>query len=166
MLIKKSIVVFTLICSFFYDSQALAKIDNNNWDAHLNKIVGDVDNEKIYQRFAKGQCTWYAWGRFKEVHNKKIRFKGKLGLDAKLWSELIVNCRVDDKLEERSIGISTLGEYGHLIFIEHIDDGIVYYTEANGDGNGLYDLGVDCVLKKADVDSEFMESFVKFVHTL
>lgn len=123
-----------------------------------------MDDEKVYQRFAKGQCTWYAWGRFYEVHKKKIRFKCKLGLDAKLWPELIVNCRMSDKPIAQSVAVSTLGDYGHLIFIEHIENGMIYYTEANDDGNGLYDRGVDCVLKKVTADSEFMRKFIKFVH--
>lgn len=164
MLVNKCIIVFLLVCSFFFEFRAQAKSFDENWDSLLNITIGDVNNEKIYQRFAKGQCTWYAWGRFKEVHSKKIRFKGKLGLDAKLWPELIVNCRVDDKLTEKSVAVSTMGRYGHLIFIEHVEDGVAYYTEANGDGNGLYNRGVDCVLKKADVESEFMRSFDKFVH--
>lgn len=164
MLFYKGIIIFTFVCSLFWGVPTYAQQTDVNWDSLLNVTIGDVDNEKIYQRFAKGQCTWYAWGRFKEVHNKKIRFKARLGLDAKLWPELIVNCRVDDKLSEKSVAVSTIGRYGHLIFIEHVEDGVVYYTEANGDGNGLYDRGVDCVLKKAEIESEFMRQFTRFVH--
>ena len=103
-------------------------------------------------------------GRFHEIYKKKIKFKQKLGLDAKLWPKLIRNCKINTKIATQSIAISEAGEYGHLIFIEHVEGNTVYYTEANGDGNGLYDRGVDCVLKKAGRGDEFMKQFRWFVH--
>lgn len=154
-------VFFSLLCC---SNMSYADNNSQNFDAFLNMTIGAVDNDKIYQRFAKGQCTWYAWGRFREVHKKKIRFKRKMGVDAKLWPELIVNCKVDSQLTEKSIAVSESGRYGHLIFIEHIEGSTIYYTEANGDGNGLYDRGIDCVLKKVELDDEFMRRFRWFVH--
>ena len=164
MLVKKYIIL--AFCAFFLycSPNACAEKTSQDWEALLNVTMGAVDNDKIYQRFAKGQCTWYAWGRFHEIHKKKIRFKQKLGLDAKLWPELIINCKVDAKLAEKSIAISESGPYGHLIFIEHIEGSTVYYTEANADGNGLYDRGIDCVLKRAELDGEFRKQFRWFVH--
>lgn len=133
------------------------------WESHLDVVLGDVENENLYQRFAKGQCTWYAWGRFKEVHHKNLRFRVKLDIDAKLWPTLITNCKTTDKPSAKTIAVSTQGPHGHLIFIEHIDGNTVYYTDANGDGNNHYDRGEDCKLKKTALDSEFMKSFTKFV---
>ena len=164
MLDNKHIAAWLMLGLFFCFNTAFAERSCPQWDSLLNVTIGAVNNEKIYQRFAKGKCTWYAWGRFHEVHKKKIKFKQKLGLDAKLWPELVVNCKVDAKLAEKSIAISESGLYGHLIFIEHIDSSTVYYTEANADGNGLYDRGVDCVLKRAELDGEFMKQFGWFVH--
>ena len=51
-----------------------------------------------------------------------------------------------------------------MIFIEHVEGSTVYYTEANSDANGLYDRGVDCVLKKAECGDELMKQFRWFVH--
>lgn len=162
--LKKFAFVAIIVCCLCNTNSTFANEGSNEWNLLLNQTIGDIDNEKIYQRFSKGQCTWYAWGRFREIHKKKIRFHGKLGLDAKLWPDLIVNCKVDDKLAEKSIAVSQQGNYGHLIFIEHIEDNTVYYTESNGDGNSIYNRGVDCVLKKTDIESEFLKNFNQYIH--
>lgn len=164
MLLNKQIAALFISSFLFCFNTAFAEKNNQRWDSQLNVTIGAVDNEKIYQRFAKGQCTWYAWGRYHEVHKKRIRFKQKLGLDAKLWPQLVVNCRMGTQPREKAVAVSDLGQYGHLIFIEHVEGNTVYYTEANGDGNGLYDRGVDCVLKKAELEGEFMRQFRWFLY--
>ena len=155
---------FVITVVLLFPTKALAGCDDEKWDYLLGTTIGEIENDKIYSRFAKGQCTWYAWGRFKEVHSKKIIFRAKNGLDAKVWPELIANCRVNANVSEQSIAVSRMGRYGHLIFVEHIQGRSVYYTDANGDANGIYDRGIDCVLKKADVDSAFWQQFTSFIH--
>lgn len=163
--INKVLLKFLVIAVLLlFPSKALAGCSNGEWDYLLSTVVGDIDNEKMYSRFAKGQCTWYAWGRFKEVHRKKIRFRAKSGLDAKIWPELIVNCRVDTNVSEQAIAVSQMGRYGHLVFVEHIHGSSIYYTDANGDANGIYDRGIDCVLKKVDMNSTFWKQFTSFIH--
>lgn len=145
------------------DTNHTSPSDDTYWKNHLDVVLGDVENDKIYRRFAKGQCTWYAWGRFKEVHHKSLRFKAKLDIDAKLWPTLITNCKITHKPSAKAIAVSTQGPLGHLIFIEYIHGNTVYYTDANGDGNNHYDRGEDCKLKKTTLDSEFMKGFTKFM---
>ena len=56
-------------------------------------------------------------------------------------------------IREKSIAVRTAGTYGHVMFIEHVvysggAPQYVYFTECNTDGNGRYDTGKDCILKK------------------
>lgn len=162
--LKNFLIIMVLTCLTVLPYEPIEAANIESMDSLLGLQLGEIHNEKIYHRFSKGQCTWYAWGRFREVHHKKIRFKAKTGLDAKLWPELIVNCKVDNNLTEYCIAVTLVGRYGHLIFIENIQDGFIYYTEANGDANGIYDYGVDCVLRRAELNSSFVTQFTRFIH--
>ena len=162
--LRKYIIIIILTCLATMPMETIEAVNIEKLDYLLGLPIGEIHNEKIYQRFAKGQCTWYAWGRFHEVHHKRIRFKAKAGLDAKLWPELVVNCKIDNNLTEQCVAVSLLGRYGHLVFIEHIHNGFIYYTEANGDANGIYNHGVDCVLRREEIDSVFWKQFTKFIH--
>lgn len=162
--IKKYLIIMVLTCLAVLQFEPIEAASEESLDSLLGLQLGEIQNEKIYHRFSKGQCTWYAWGRFLEVHHKKIRFKAKTGLDAKLWPILIVNCKVDNNLTEQCIAVSLEGRYGHLVFVEHIRNGFVYYTEANGDANGIYNYGVDCVLRREGVNSAFWKQFARFIH--
>lgn len=162
--LKKYLIIMVLTCLTVLPYEPIEASNIESLDSLLGVPLGEIHNEKIYQRFAKGQCTWYAWGRFREIHNKKIRFKAKTGLDAKLWPELIVNCKIDNNLNEQCVAVSLVGRYGHLVFIEKIQNGFVYYTEANGDVNGIYNSGVDCVLRREGVNSAFWKQFTRFIH--
>lgn len=162
--LKNFLIITVLTCLVVLPFEPIEAASAESLESLLGLQLGEIQNEKIYHRFSKGQCTWYAWGRFREVHHKKIRFKAKTGLDAKLWPTLIVNCKVDNNLTEQCIAVSLEGRYGHLVFVEHIQNGFVYYTEANGDANGIYNYGVDCVLRREEIASAYWKQFTRFIH--
>ena len=103
-----------------------------------------------------GQCTWYALGRFYEVTGVKLT----TAPHAKYW---LVTNMADKKVKvvygaasisSQSIAVNIKGEYGHVLFVEHVTydangkPQYVYFTECNIDGNGVYNVGKDCILKK------------------
>lgn len=135
--------------------------DNNYWNSIVGTILVDVHS--IYYTTGNmsaragytGQCTWYAYGRFYERNQIALNY----ARHAKYWlSDNQNDRRVSvlygaDKIQPNCIAVRTSGTYGHVMYIEHVsyrsgNPEYVYYTECNVDGNGRFDAGVDCILKK------------------
>ncbi len=139
-----------------------------------NKLtLANIKNENGYtdhynNGFTKGQCTWYAYGRFCEDNGfEKLDVNG----NAKKWLD---NCKDENVYVERdvtnivpnSIAVdyktSDLSHPGHVTYIEHVtydengDPVDVYFTEANWDSNGAYNEGTDAIVKKLPY-SEFID---------
>lgn len=123
--------------------------------------------EPYNNRFSKGQCTWYAYGRFCEDNCiDKIDVRG----DAKTWLD---NCTDENVRVERNpaniVPNSIAVDYkttdashpGHVTYIENVtydENGNpvdVYFTECNWDSNGEYNDGTDGIVKKLPY-SEFV----------
>lgn len=113
-----------------------------------------------YRTGIPGQCTWYAAGRFREIHGMELP---RLW-NAKHWIEQAEKgeglCVVTERLEcvpERSIAVyEPTGEFpnapGHVCFVEYVERDEtgapvqIYYTEANGSGDlrkNIFDPGYD-----------------------
>lgn len=140
----------------------LVKVNmGNQWDSLVGTTVADVNSkyytaENIsYLGGYKGQCTWYAYGRFFEVTGVKL----STARNANLWlSDNVSNSKVlvtygGSNIKAKSIAVRTSGKYGHVIFIEEVTykngtPEYVYFTECNSDGNGKYDKGKDCIVQK------------------
>ena len=122
-----------------------------------------------------GQCTWYAAGRFYEVHDIFMAacFMGnpkdwidniKTGNVTELIADLNVCSQLDVVTEIKDVRALSIATFkpkdssapGHAVFIEYVERDAqgnptyVYITEANGSGsnNGKYDPGVDCIVQK------------------
>ena len=94
-------------------------------------------NSDCYGRkFDEGQCTWHAFGRAIEVTGKTITFSATSGLHAKTWWNYVTNCVKSSTPRANSIAVwDDGGTYGHVAYVEAVlDDGTVYYTEANWKG--------------------------------
>lgn len=94
-------------------------------------------NSDCYGRkFDEGQCTWHAFGRAIEVTGKTITFSATSGLHAKTWWNYVTNCAKSSTPRANSIAVwDDGGTYGHVAYVEAVlDDGTVYYTEANWKG--------------------------------
>ena len=90
--------------------------------------------------FARGQCTWYAWGRVKEITGKNVNFSRDWGRDAKNWPSLITNGVKKSVPESGCVMVNTSGQYGHVAVVERVEslpngDYRIFYSEANNDGD-------------------------------
>lgn len=137
--------------------------------------TGRVKYTSPYYTYAFGQCTWYARGRFHEVHGIPVFINGdaKTWLDRTRWNNTI---RWNDKIKvvtdieavpEQSIAVYVPKKddslKGHVCFIEYVERDeygkplYIYYTDANGKKDtkkNAYTPGVDGMVIK--------ESFEKF----
>jgi surface antigen len=134
--------------------------NSGSWDSKLGKTLANINgsayttNNLSYRGGYKGQCTWYAYGRFLEVNGIAL----KTARHAKYWlsdNSSDSRVRVVYSIQDKSIAVSKNGSYGHVMFIEHVEysngsPSVVYYTECNAypSSNGVYNAGVDCILKK------------------
>jgi surface antigen len=90
--------------------------------------------------FARGQCTWYAWGRVKEITKKNIRFSADSGRHAKNWPDLAINA-VKRAIPQRGfVMVDTNGTYGHVAVVESVErlpngDYKILFSESNWDNN-------------------------------
>lgn len=133
---------------------------SSGWDARLGSTPANIGSyfyksgNLSYPNYT-GQCTWYAFGRFYEVCGIKL----KTARHAQYWlndnagNPQVSVIRGGSNIREKSIAVRTTGPYGHVMFIEHVaySGGVpqyVYFTECNTDGNGRYDPGKYCILKK------------------
>ncbi len=145
------------------DSGGMPQADGaaTDWDSLVGKTVADIDSacyttDNIsYKGGYKGQCTWYAYGRFYEMTGIKLG----TARHAQYWlSDNASNSQVAvaydaSAIKPKSIAVRTSGKFGHVMFIENVtySNGLpeyVYFTECNADGNGVYNPGSDCVVKK------------------
>lgn len=135
--------------------------ENSSWDNLVGTLLANIHSNyytagNISARGGyTGQCTWYAYGRFYERNNIALNSAGH----AKNWLNDNRNDRRvsvlygADQIRSNCIAVRTSGTYGHVMYVEYVsynsgNPEYVYYTECNKDGNGRYDAGVDCVLKK------------------
>lgn len=131
--------------------------------------LGNITDESGYtdyynKKFSKGQCTWYAYGRFYETTDIDINISG----DAKTWLDNCDDDRVSverdlAKIQPHSIAVdykTTDSKHpGHVTYIEHVtydENGNpvdVYFTESNWDSNNVYNEGVDGIVKKLSYEN-------------
>lgn len=122
-----------------------------------------------------GQCTWYAYGRFLEVHGLDFR-KNTFG-NSKTYLGWITNAQndkypdVDGTTDPKKIEAGCIAMFeGHALFVEWVDydsDGEpvkVYFTEGNNGHDGVYRPEQDGKVKVMDFD-DFIERqpFVGYV---
>lgn len=114
--------------------------ESNNGGSSISNRVGQIiTNTNGYwytnsiNPFSRGQCTWYAFGRFGEVKNYRITFSQNSGRHAKNWYNLINNCGKGTTITPKCVAVRLTGGggYGHVVFVEDVDSSYVYYTDAN-----------------------------------
>lgn len=143
--------------------------DITYWEERRGKTVANI-NSGYYQMpgnpKSRGQCTWYAFGRAWEVTGKKLTFSRDEDLHAKYWGNLVTNASVDHTPTSKCIGVRPVrgGGFGHVIFIEYVGGGWIYYTDCNTDGNGRYDAGRDAIVKRKSVNGSFIKEYTCFIH--
>lgn len=121
-------------------SKPIIDIDTGNgntsyWNSKVGQQVADINSSSykssnpFYPSYTR-QCTWYAWGRMKEVTGKGVTFKGRSY--AKAWTNNATNCSTCN-LKSKCLAIRDYGGggYGHVVFVEYVDANNVYYTDDN-----------------------------------
>lgn len=86
-----------------------------------------------------GQCTWFCWGRALEKCGRSIIFGGDN--NAKNWYANATggySYKASSATTPMANAIACFGgtTYGHVVFIETVKNGYVYYTDANSTGDG------------------------------
>ena len=81
-----------------------------------------------------GQCTWYAWGRALEKTGTALPCRG----NAKTW----ISAATSTTPRANSVAVWTDGTYGHVAFVEAVENGLLYITEANRGNAGTYSEGI------------------------
>lgn len=140
--------------------------DQPDWSKLIGKTVANVNSDYYKNKFSKGQCTWYAYGRAYEVSGSPLEFKVGSGLDAKNWGNMVKNRVVNGQISSKCVAVRPIrGEgHGHVIFIEYVDSNYLYYTDCNSDGNRVYNPGKDAVVKRQPRNSGFIKEYTQFIH--
>ncbi|MBR5516013.1 MAG: CHAP domain-containing protein [Clostridia bacterium] len=133
----------------------------------------DINNSEYYntKSYKKGQCTWYANGRFFEKNGFEVDTHG----NAKEWLDNCTDSRVTVERDPQNIKPNSIAvfskpadpsHWGHVVYVEYVtydENGNpenVYFTECNMDAYyldkertiinpkwGVYNEGDDCVMK-------------------
>lgn len=106
--------------------------------------------------FSEGQCTWYVAGRVQEKLGIDLTFTIQSGNNAGLWYDRICNpgiIRVNEPMENTIAVFGSASTAGHVVFIEYVEDGYVYFSEANygSSNNNDFDIGQDGILKRQTI---------------
>ena len=123
-----------------------------NYNKMLGKRLADFKNLNIYsvKNGIVGQCVWYV--RCRSIEKCKV----DLGIygNANTWYQTAVSKKLSLSKSPVSDSIACFsgGRYGHVIFIEAVESGTVYYTEANSNNDNKLSAD-DGVLKKQSVSS-------------
>lgn len=125
--IKKFIFVLTIILSIGrINVSTYAATSSPNWNS---------GNYSTYNPFAKsnlyGQCTWYAWGRARELTGKELPCRG----NAYTWYSTMASngYSVGSTPKENSIAVWQKGAYGHVAYVEGVSGDSVTISESNWD---------------------------------
>ena len=86
----------------------------------------------FYKEGLRGECTWFAWGRANEKgFSLPLRASSKHFGNAKSWvSTLDLQSGPDPRPDSLAVWQSP-APYGHVAYIEDVQDGYVYFREAN-----------------------------------
>ena len=112
-------------------------------ESYLGKPLGNF-NSAYYNDGIRGQCVWYVRGRAKEKVGVDTGIRG----DANTWYAQAKHKGYD--LKSNSIACFGGGSFGHVIYIELVKNGQVYYTEANANADNALSLD-DGLLKKSTI---------------
>lgn len=123
-----------------------------DYNKSLRKRLADFNNTKIYNNTngIVGQCVWYVRCRALEKCKTDTGITG----NANTWynSAIAKKLTVSKEPVSDSIACFSSGKYGHVIYVEHVSDGIVYYTEANSNNDNKLSAD-DGILKKQSLNT-------------
>ena len=130
------------------------KLANENSE-HYTKPTNPFNKSYTSQRdgsYHATNCTWYAWGRMREVTGRSLSVWGNAGD----WHN---QTSWDSNLTSKCIAERTTEKGGHVVFVEYVDNnnGRVYYTECN------WNVRDDYKVQVTDINT-FKSKFKWFIH--
>lgn len=118
-----------------------------DYSKYVGKCLANMNNKKVYSSVngIVGQCVWYVRCRALEKCNKNTGIYG----NANTWynTAKAKKLSVGKSPRTNSIACFNSGAYGHVIYVEYVDNNYVYYTEANANGDNAVSTD-DGVLKR------------------
>lgn len=108
-------------------------------DCNMNSNSYRSNINPFYNGGYAGQCTWFVWGRVHEKLGKSITFSRSYQRNATDWIDIVTNCSISNTPVTHSIIVwGGTGNFvnGHVAFIEKIENGKIYFSEANWDQQG------------------------------
>lgn len=85
------------------------------------------------------ECTRYAWGRAYERTGLKLAFSRNTDRHGGKWMDLVTNALKGQEPRNLAIAVFSYGTYGHVAFVEQVDNLYVHISEANWTNKGRYD---------------------------
>lgn len=116
------------------------------WDTYVGTQVAGYANYPTpvsNKSFNKPNCTWYCWNRAAYQAGKQLSFNSSANAYQWLGAVDQSNCLVsyDTSTPVRNcIAVFSNSGNGHVVYVEQVLDGYVYFTEANFQSsmNGIY----------------------------
>ena len=116
--------------------------ENHNLEESLTPNMNNKGYKKSLNPFSLEQCTAFVWGRAYEKKGRKIKFSVTRGRDAKNWLKYVTGLKQGNIIRANSIVVwggdfhkkadgTYKNAYGHVAFIEKIENNYVYFNEAN-----------------------------------
>lgn len=130
--------------------QKLANENSENYTKPINPFPKSYTSQKDGS-YHKTNCTWYAWGRMREVTGKSISFS-QGNTNGGQWHN---RTKWDTNLTSKCVA----EREGHVVFVEYVDNNNakVYYTECN------WNVRDDYKVQVMDI-STFKSKFKWFIH--
>ena len=116
------------------------KIDISHYPATVNRTA---KNGEAYGFKKSYGCTWYAFNRWHEVNGEDLVFARRSG-NANRWADTIdknamkvTPTSAENSIVRNSIAVDTNGTLGHVVYIEAVQNGMVYYSESSYSHNSI-----------------------------
>ena len=129
-------------------------LEDGKKPSNLNLLSDCYDSyiNPFYPNY-KWQCTWFAWGRAREVTGKSIDF-GNItsGRNAGKWHSIAKNVIAKDIPAVGDVGIvewiNPTGNAGHVAFLEKYDGTYFWFSQANKTGDNVESVDDGVVSKR------------------
>lgn len=101
----------------------------NKWNGEFNPFFPEFAPQSVGGDIKeKGNCTWYASGRYSEVFGEMPK-RPFMRPNAYLWGTN--GEKLSDKAEEGGVVVFGDDGYGHVAFIEKVENGVAYLSESS-----------------------------------
>jgi len=116
--------------------------ENGNSGESLSPNMNNKGYKKLLNPFSLEQCTAFVWGRAYEKKGIKTKFSVTSRRHAKNWLKYVIGLKQGNIIRANSIVVwggdfhkkadgTYKNAYGHVAFIEKIENNYVYFNEAN-----------------------------------